>query len=100
MGISTRPALLICPASAQTLVHRLLAAHEGSGPKENFQIEIKRSFKDLRSQKFILAGLLNGMTQSFNSQRIFCPHVNVALTGANGVTSNGPGFRPAGWVPF
>ena len=68
-----------------------LAADERPAPAVDADVEVKPRIENILAQEPVGPGLLQGNTQVFDRQRVFVPHIDVSLVGADG---EGPDDHP------
>ena len=67
----------------------LLAADEGARAHADLEVELEVGAHDVLAQETVLAGLLDGILQTLDGQRVLGPQVDVALLRADGIGADG-----------
>ena len=81
------------PRHAATAFHRrhqrrFLATDKGPGPDPDRDVEIEGGLEDAGPEQAELLGLLDGGLEALNRQRVFGPHVDETLVGADRIGSD------------
>ena len=78
----------------------LFAADEGAGAHADLEVELEAGAHDVLAEQAHLAGLVDGVLQPLDRQRVLGPQVDEALLGADGVGADGHALDEAVRVAF